>query len=162
MSTIDLLRHIRCVSEFEDRDIDEALLATIVEAAGWASPAANAQPWEIIAIRNEARKLALLDTLLDSHLRQDNQGRERRAWVSQAPVVLVVCLDHTRAKVRYGEIGETLFGIQDCGAAIQVMRLVALEKGIKSCLIRELDRSLVADQVGLPSHVQPMVLLALG
>ena len=66
------------------------------------------------------------------------------------------------AIIRFGEVGERLFGIQDTGAAIQVMRLAALEQGVKSCLIREFDRSQVAELLNLPGHVQPLVLLALG
>lgn len=162
MSVSDLLPRIRCVSEFDDRDVAEATLAAIVEAAGWASSAANLQPWEIIAVRQPQNKLALLDTLLDSHLRPEPGGRERRGWVAQAPVILVVCLDRTRAKVRFGEVGEQVFGIQDTGAAIQVMRLAALELGVKSCLIREFDRGQLAELLNLPRHVQPLVLLVLG
>lgn len=162
MSVSDLLPRIRCVSEFEDRHVDEATLAAIVEAAGWASSAANLQPWEIIAVRQPEHKLALLDTLLDSHLRPEPGGRERRGWIAQAPVILVICLDHTRAKVRFGAVGEQVFGIQDTGAAVQVMRLVALERGVKSCLIREFDRSQLAGLLHLPRHVQPLALLALG
>ena len=158
----DLLPRIRCVSEFEERDVAEGTLAAIVEAAGWASSAANLQPWEIIAVRQPQNKLALLDTLLDSHLRPEPGGRERRGWIAQAPVILVVCLDRTRAKVRFGEVGEQLFGIQDTGAAIQVMRLAALELGVKSCLIREFDRGQLAGLLNLPGHVCPLVLLAPG
>lgn len=162
MSIIEQLKQICCISEFEDRDIDEALLATIVEGASWTPSAADAQPWEIIAIRESERKVAIVRALLDSHLRPRHGGDERRDWLAQAPVVLVVCLDHTRAKVRFGEIGEKLFGVQDTGAAIQNLRLVALEQGVKSCLIREFDRQQVAELLALPHHVRPLIMIALG
>ena len=162
MSIMDQLKRIRCVSEFEDREIDDVCLSTIVETATWIPSASDAQPWEIIAICDHARKEAVIETLLDSHLRPNAGGRERRSWVAQAPVLLVVCLDRTRAKARFGEIGEKLFGIQDTGAMIQSMRLVALEHGVKSCLIHEFDRNQMAELLELPRHVQPLVMLALG
>ena len=162
MSIIDQLKHITCVSEFENRDIDDAVLTTILEAATWTPSAADAQPWEIIAIRDRERKAAIVETLLDSLLRPGVGGHERRDWVIDAPVVLVICLDHTRAKARFGEIGETLFGIQDTGALILNLRLVTLEHDLKSCLIREFKRDPVAKMLELPHHVRPLIMIALG
>jgi len=162
MPIVDWLKRVCCVSEFIERDIDDDLLEAIVEAASWAPSAADAQPWEIIAVRRPAGKEAIAGTLLDSLLRPDTGGEARRTWVTQAPVLLVVCLDCLRARARYGPIGEELFGIQDTGAAIQNMRLVALEHGVKSCLIREFDRARIAEWLKLPRHVRPLVILALG
>lgn len=162
MSILDQLRRITCVSEFEDQEIDDALLSRIVEGASWAPSAAEAQPWEIIAVRDPQRKREIVGILLDSHLRPRFGGDERRDWLSESPAVLVVCLDRMRAKARYGEIGEVLFGIQDTGAAIQNMRLVALELGVKSCLIREFDHRQMARLLALPKHVEPLIMVALG
>jgi nitroreductase len=162
MSITDQLKQVTCVSEFEDRPLEDELLAAIVEAASWTPSAADVQPWEIVAVRDAERKVALVRTLLDSHLRPSHGGDERRSWVAQSAAILVVCLDHTRAKARYGEIGETLFGIQDTGAAIQNLRLVALEHGVKSCLVREFDHQQLAELLQLPRHVQPLILIVLG
>jgi nitroreductase len=82
--------------------------------------------------------------------------------VSEAPLLLVVCLDQTRAKARFGDIGRDLFGLQDSGAAIQNMRLVALAHGVKSCLVREFDRERMAALLALPRHVVPLIMVALG
>jgi nitroreductase len=162
MSIIDQLKRVRCVSEFEDRGIDDATLATIVEAASWAPSASDAQPWEIIAVRDCDNKEAMAETLLDSLLRPGVGGAEQRRWVVESPLLLVVCLDHMRAKARFGEIGEQLFGIQDTGMAILAVRLAALEHGVKSCLIREFDRGRMAELLELPRHVRPLILMAMG
>jgi nitroreductase len=162
MTILAQMKRIRCVSEFEDRDVDEAVLTTIVEAASWTPSAADLQPWEIVAIREGERKRALVGILLDSHMRPGSGGELRRHWLADSPVILVVCMDHTRAKVRLGEIGEALFGIQDVGAAIQNMRLVALELGVKSCLLREFDHQRMSEWLELPSHVCPLTLIAMG
>jgi nitroreductase len=162
MSIIDQLKQITCVSEFEDRPLEDDLLATIVEGASWTPSAADVQPWEIVAVRDPERKVAVVETLLDSHLRPRHGGEARRSWLAQAPAILVVCLDHTRAKARVGELGEKRFGIQDTGAAIQNLRLVALEHGVKSCLVREFDSQQMAELLGLPRHVEPLILIALG
>jgi nitroreductase len=156
------LQRVGCVSEYDARPIDDDTLALIVAAAAWAPSAANVQPWEIIALRSDDAKARIGDCLLDSHLRQNVGGDARRSWMCSAPLLLVVCLDRTRAKTRYGDIGADLFGIQDTGAAIQNMRLVALARDIKSCLVRELDRDRVAELLNLPSHVRPLIMIAMG
>jgi nitroreductase len=158
----DQLRRVRCVSEYAERNIGDAELNAIVEAAAWAPSAGDSQPWEIIAVRDLQRRSALVETLLDSLMRPGTGGAQRRNWLCDAPVVLIVCLDHMRAKARYGEIGEKLFGIQDTGAAVQNMRLVALEHQVKSCLIREFDHDALAKLLGLPRHVEPLIMIAMG
>ncbi len=162
MSIVDQLKAMDCVSEFENRPINDAVLSAIVGAAAWAPSAGDAQPWEIIVIRGRERKLAFVNTLLDSHLRPNVEIHERQDWILQAPVILMMCLDLTRAKARFGEIGAELFGIQDTGAAIQNIRLVALEHGVKSCMIRELDRCRLAELLELPAHVKPLIAIAFG
>jgi nitroreductase len=156
------LQRVGCVSEYDGRPIDDEALATIVSAAAWAPSAANVQPWEIVAIRSEEGRAATGDCLLDSHLRPNVGGDARRSWVCSAPLLLVVCLDRSRAKTRYGDIGAELFGIQDTGAAVQNMRLIALALGIKSCLVREFDRDRMAELLGLPFHVRPLIMIAMG
>lgn len=162
MSIIESLKRVRCVSEFDDQDLEAETLERLLAAASWTPSAADAQPWEFVVVRDEHRKEALCQFLLDSLLRAKVGGDERRSWLADSPVILVLCMDCTRAKARYGEIGEALFGPQDTGAALQNLRLVALENGVKSCLIREFNREKVSELLGLPGHVRPMTLVALG
>jgi nitroreductase len=138
------------------------LLDTIVRAAMPAPSTADVQPWEIVAVRSLEQKQEISAAMLDSHLRSHTGGEQRRHWLIEAPLILVVCLDHIRAKVRFGERGEKVFGIQDTGFAIQNMRLIALENGVKSCLLREFDVNRVAEILHLPLHVEPLILVVMG
>lgn len=161
-SMMDWLERVRYVSDFEDREISDALLETIVRAAMPAPSTADVQPWEIVALRSKEQKENIASAMLDSHLRPDSEGGARRHWVAEVPLILAVCLDHTRAKVRFGARGEQVFGIQDTGFAIQNMRLAALENGVQSCLLREFDPGTVARGLELPGHVEPLILIAMG
>jgi nitroreductase len=156
------LQRIGCISEYDEQPVDDEALAAIVSAAAWAPSAANVQPWEMVAVRSDEVKARIGGCLLGSHLRPHVGGDARRSWVCSAPLLLVVCLDRTRAKTRYGDIGADLFGIQDTGAAVQNMRLVALALGIRSCLVREFDRDCMAELLDLPSHVRPLIMIAMG
>jgi nitroreductase len=162
MPLMDWMKRICYVSEFEDQEISDDLLKTIATAATVAPSTADVQPWEVIAVRSKEQKLGIAHAMLDSHLRANTGGEERRHWIVDAPLILVICLDHTRAKVRFGERGEKVFGIQDTGFAIQNMRLVALENGVKSCLLREFDPQTIANLLELPRHVEPLILMAMG
>ena len=162
MSLMDWMKRVCYVSDFEEEEISDELLNTIVTAATAAPSTADVQPWEVIALRSKEQKLAIAHAMLDSHLRANAGGDERRHWVADVPLILVICLDHTRAKVRFGERGERVFGIQDTGFAIQNMRLVALENGVKSCLLREINPEIVGKLLELPRHVEPLVLIAMG
>lgn len=162
MPLMDWLKRVCYVSDFDRTEISDDLLNTIVGAAMPAPSTADVQPWEVIAIRTPEQKLGISAAMLDSHLRPNTGGEKRRHWLVNAPLVLVVCLDHVRAKVRFGERGEKLFGIQDTGFAIQNIRLVALENGVKSCLLREFDPEQMAQLLELPRHVEPLILIAMG
>lgn len=162
MPLTDLLKRVCHVSDFEMTEITDELLNTIVSAAMPAPSTADVQPWEMVAVRTKEQKLGISTAMLDSHLRANTGGERRRHWLVDAPLLLVVCLDHVRAKVRFGERGERVFGIQDTGFAIQNMRLVALENGVKSCLLREFDADQMARLLELPGHVEPLILIALG
>lgn len=156
------LKRIGYVSDFDDREIDDDLLKKIISGAFAAPSTADVQPWEIVAVRSPETKNKLAGAMLDSHLHPSKGGLSRRHWVGQVPLILVVCLDHTRAKVRFGERGERVFGIQDTGFAIQNIRLIALENGIQSCLLREFDPTAAAQILELPTHVEPLVWIAMG
>ena len=162
MVLMDWLKRIGYVSDFEDREISDELLNTIINGATTAPSAADVQPWEIIAVRSSESKSRLASAMLDSHLHAYTVEHTRRHWVGQVPLILVVCLDHTRAKVRYGERGEKVFGIQDTGFAIQNIRLIALENGVQSCLLREFDPIAVNQLLELPAHVEPLAWIAMG
>lgn len=162
MPLTDLLKRVCHVSDFEMTEITDELLNTIVSAAMPAPSTADVQPWEMVAVRTKEQKLGISTAMLDSHVRANTGGERRRHWLVDAPLLLVVCLDHVRAKVRFGERGERVFGIQDTGFAIQNMRLVALENGVKSCLLREFDADQMARLLELPGHVEPLILIALG
>jgi nitroreductase len=162
MPLMDWLKRVVYVSDFENKEISDELLDTIASAAMPAPSTADVQPWELIAVRSGTQKQCIASAMLDSHLRPNTGGEKRRHWLVEAPLILVVCLDHIRAKVRFGERGEKIFGIQDTGFAIQNIRLVALEHGVKSCLLREFDAQQIAQILELPQHIEPLILIPMG
>ena len=92
-------------------------------------------------------------------LREDESLRPD--WFIKAPLILVICVDSRRAKVRFGERGME-FALMDIGAAIMNLLLGAWKHGVKSCGIREFDQEKVQTILELPKNVKPTMLITLG
>lgn len=76
--------------------VKEIHLRWILEAARWAPSAGNLQPWHFYVVRRPSLKVLL------------SQAAYGRTFVSQAPVVIVVCAIPQHSARIYGKRGETL------------------------------------------------------
>ena len=96
------------------------------------------------------------------------QARERLAvalpvpWVSKASVVIAVSYDLRACAARYGDRGESLYGIQDTAAAVQSILLAAVDRGLGGCWIGAFDEESVASALGFAGSLRPVALVALG
>lgn len=140
--------------------VDPAVLESILAAAGLASSAANLQPWTIVHVASdEARQLIAGNSLNSLGLPLKNHRNE--ALLNVAELVLV-CMNVLRGKCRFGQKGLDLYAIQDCAAAATTMRLAALEAGVSSHWVREIDMDAVTAGLGLAPRLQVQALIAFG
>ena len=84
------------VKKFRKHDVDNETIDKILEAARWATSAGNHQPWEFIVVRDKKMK----DWIAEAS--------QEGAWIKQAPVLIVACVNMRLAKSLYGERGERL------------------------------------------------------
>ncbi|HIE48213.1 TPA: nitroreductase family protein, partial [Candidatus Bipolaricaulota bacterium] len=126
------------------------LLDQLLEAARWAPSAGNAQPWRFVVVGSEELKEGLVRAALGQR------------FLAQAPVVIVVCADLTRARQAYGSRGETLYCLQDTAAAVQNLHLAAFEQGLGTCWVGAFDEAEVARLLGLPPGLRPVALVPVG
>jgi nitroreductase len=122
----------------------------ILQAALRAPSAGNRQPWHFYVVRNEAVRQALAAS---AH----GQG-----FVSQAPVVIVVCADAEQSAARYGDRGRTLYCLQDTAAAVEHILLAAVALGLGSCWVGAFDEGLASEALDLPHTHRPVALLPIG
>lgn len=146
-----------CAS-YHDRPVEPERVLDLFEAVRWVPSAANVQPWEFYVVQDPERRQALEGCLLDSFLRP----REPDGLLERAPVVVVAAVDRKRAAARHGELGERLLAVQDAAAAITCLRLTAVQAGLGSAWMREVDLPRVAAVLGLPRGVSPVALLTFG
>jgi len=81
--------------------------------------------------------------------------------VSQAPLVVVACVDH-HISDHYGARGIELYSIQDAAASVMNMMLVAHELGLGSVWVGGFDEKQVAETLRLPKNLRPVALIPIG
>lgn len=153
------IQSLQCRDEFLPEPIESHIVTNILECVQITPSTANLQPWEVVVITNPETRAKLDSTLLDPMLREDDELHQE--WLVNAPLILVVCVDSRRAKVRFGERGMD-FALMDVGAAIMSLMLAAEKQGLKGCNVREFNQEKVRILLEIPKTVIPVMLVPLG
>jgi nitroreductase len=80
-STKEAIENRRSIRKFKSETFSDEILMELLEAARLAPSGCNSQPWRFKIVRDEATKLQLQKFSYD------------QKFVSQAPIILVVCAD---------------------------------------------------------------------
>jgi len=142
------IRTRRSIRAFRDEPIPEDLLRELVELANWAPSAGNLQCRAFLLVRDPAARRAL------AHAADQD-------FLEQAPAILVVCTDASRAG-KYGRRGRDLYMIQDAAAATENLVLAAHERGLGTVWVGAFNEELVRRTLRLPPHVRPVTLVPIG
>ncbi|PKM45558.1 MAG: nitroreductase family protein [Firmicutes bacterium HGW-Firmicutes-8] len=147
---IDAILGRRSVRSFKTDPVPRATMGRIIDAARWAPSAGNVQPWQFFVVYNDGKKQELA------------AAASNQTFVSQAPVVIVVCVKPEMCGARYRERGRKLYAIQDSAAAVQNILLSAFGYGLGSCWVGAFDETLVMEALELPSGTIPVALIPVG
>ncbi|MGE5542449.1 MAG: nitroreductase family protein [Bacillota bacterium] len=156
----DRVRGLGQTVVFDSECPDEVVLEEVFEAVRLAPSTANLQPWEIVVVRGHEGKERLVEATLDPFFRDDPSLRP--AWLKNAPVVLVFCADVKRVKARFGGERALAIASRDVAAAVVLFRLAALEAGLRTGVVIELDPAGVRRVLGIPAGVEPLWIVAAG
>jgi nitroreductase len=146
MTFIELARKRCSIRKYRDIPVEEEKLTMVLEAGRIAPSAVNYQPWYFIVVREEELKQRIFSTY----------GRK---WIRQAPVVLVICGDHSRSWRRAD--GKDHCDI-DVAIAVDHMTLAAAELDLGTCWVCKFNAMQCHEILKLPDHVEPVALLPLG
>lgn len=140
----------RSVRRFSEKDVPNTVVRKILESACQAPSAGNGQPWHFYVVpRGETRERLV-------------EGRLKQSFVSQAPVVVVVCADASILEAGYGERGRNLYVVQDTAAAIQTLLLAAFAEGLGTCWKGAFEEDQVRQALDLPKNRRPVAMIGLG
>jgi nitroreductase len=137
------------VREYDDEPLAQEDISYILKCAGTAPSAGNLEAWDVIVVTDETTRGALAEAAFSQE------------HVERAPAIFVVCSKYVRSMSRYGERG-ILYGLEDAIIAGTYMMLAAHAKNLQSCWTGAFDDDDVREILGLPQHIRPVCLLAVG
>jgi len=135
------------VRAYKNIPIEDSKLEKVLNAGRIAPSAVNYQPWVFIVAKGGSQRDALNSVY-------------HREWFKSAPVVIVVCADHSCSWKR-GSDGKD-FADVDAAIAIDHMTLEAVNQGLGTCWICNFDAPKCKELFGIPHHVEPIALLPIG
>jgi nitroreductase len=128
--------------------IDEAALASALEAARWSPSANNTQPWRFIVARRGSEAFASIYAALRDF---------NKAWAGDASVLLVAV-----AQTK-GDDGSTMhFGQYDTGQAVAHFTVQAHAGGLSTHQMGGFDRDAVKAAFDLSDSLAPLTVIAVG
>ncbi|MHA2281190.1 MAG: nitroreductase family protein [Promethearchaeota archaeon] len=149
MELVEAIKARRSVRRFTDKPVDDNLIKQIIELGNLAPSAGNLQPRDFVIVKDENAKNQLAQAALN------------QKFISQAPVLIVVCANMKRV-TPYGNRGHELYCLQDTAASIQNMLLSIVDLGLSSCWVGAFNENEVVDILDLPSYVRPVAILPIG
>ncbi|WP_144555104.1 NADPH-dependent oxidoreductase [Bacillus sp. X1(2014)] len=161
--TIALLKNHSSVRDFDtEKDVSEAQIEVIVEAAMAGPNWINGQQVTVIEVREPKRKAALA------------KAAGNQKWIEEAPVFLIFCMDFYRAKLaaeKHGtefkiveDLEAIMIGSTDVGIALGSAVIAAESMGLGIVPIGGLRRNpqTFVDLLKLPEYVFPISGLVIG
>lgn len=137
------------VRDFTGEPVAPEDIDYLLKCASTAPSAGNLEAWDVVVVTEEETKEALASVAFDQeHIRQ-------------APLILIVCSNYVRSMARYGERG-ILYALEDATIACTFMMLAARARGFESCWTGAFEDEGVREVLGLPQHLRPVALLAVG
>ncbi len=147
---IEAILERRSIRRFKPDPVPHATVGRLVDAARWAPSAGNIQPWRFYVIYNESKKKELASAALGQR------------FVSEAPVVIVVCVQPEMSASRYRDRGRNLYAIQDSAAAVQNILIAAHGYGLGTCWVGAFDDQQVMEVLDMPRGMVPVAIIPVG
>ncbi len=138
MDAFEAARTLLAVRAYQDKPVPEASLRRILEAGRLTGSSMNGQPWHFVVVQNR-------DTL-----RQLGLSLRTGSYVAQAPLAIVVALDHTP------------YAISDASRAIQSMLLTAWADGLGSNWVGFGGLDPIKSLLGIPAAEEVFAVLPIG
>jgi nitroreductase len=134
-----------------DRDVADADLRTLFEAARWAPSSRNEQPWRFVVARRRQSPDAFAAMLA-------SLTRKNQAWAAVVPVLLVVAVRMTH------EIDDLVnsHAWYDAGQAVAFLTLQATAQGLSTRQMQGFDPAAIRAACHMPALYEPAIVMAVG
>ncbi len=153
---MEVIKARRSVRKYEEKDVPEEVLNSILEAVRWSPSWANTQCWEVVAIRDKTIKENLKEVIFPKNPATNA--------ITQAPVLLAVC-GKLKSSGFYNNIVTTKFGdwfMFDLGLFTQTLCLAALDFGLGTVVVGLFDHDKAKGIIKVPEGYELVALVPLG
>jgi nitroreductase len=144
---LETIRKRRSIRKYQDRQVSDGVIETLLRAAMQAPSARNLQPWEFVVVKDRD----ILARVPEYH--------PYSSMVPGAGAAVLVC-GNTELQADPGYIA------QDCSAAVQNLLLESVNQGLGAVWLGVFPRKEriegMMELFGLPPHVIPVALVSLG
>jgi nitroreductase len=134
----------------QDRQIPIEVINKLLKNAHSSPSAGHTQVQEYIVVIDPITKRKLCEASLG------------QSQVENASVLIVVCSNTTRSVNRYGKRGTEFYSVIDGAFASMMILLSAVNEGIGASFVGAFEDNRVMKILGLPVHVKPIGIIALG
>jgi len=153
---MEVIKARRSVRKYEEKDVPEEILNSILETVRWSPSWANTQCWEVVVIRDKEIKENLKETIFPKNPATNA--------IAQAPVLLAVC-GKLKSSGFYNNIVTTKFGdwfMFDLGLFTQTLCLAAMDFGLGTVVVGLFDHDKAKGIIKVPEGYELVALVPLG
>ena len=150
MEFFDVIKNRHSIRAYENREVEEDKVLSILEGMRKAPSAGNLQAYKVYLVKNKGKRLELAKCAL------------YQWFIYEAPLVLVFFADTYRSSSKYGKRGATLYSVQDATIACAYAQLSATALGLGSCWVGAFDEGCLRKVLNAPEHLLPVAILTIG
>ena len=150
MELMDLLKTRRSCRRFCQQPIPQEVIDRILQAAAWASSAANLQPLSYVVIQSEQAVSQIFELTRWAAYLPKEQGCPKK---TERPVLFIGVIQNKDISAKCDV---------DVGLSVSNMTLSAWNDGVASCILGAFDRAKVTAFLGLPEIQVVHTLVAFG
>ena len=153
---MEVIKTRRSVRKYDEKDVPEEVLNSILEAVRWSPSWANTQCWEVVVIRDKTIKENLKEVIFPKNPATNA--------ITQAPLLLAVC-GKLKSSGFYNNIVTTKFGdwfMFDLGLFTQTLCLAAQDLGLGTVVVGLFDHDKAKGIIKVPEGYELVALVPLG
>ena len=151
MDIMELLKTRRTYRRFAQKPISDEILADMLNAARYASSAANKQPISYVVVRTPEKVKEVFDLTKWAGYFPNDAGRPK---AGEEPVLFIGIVENLDISKNYVDT--------DAGLAISNLTLAAWSHGVGSCMIGACNKPKLSEMFGLTENQQLHTVVAFG
>lgn len=150
MELDECIKNRRSIRLYKEKDVSWENISILLEAANFAPSSGNLQNWTFIVIKDP------------KNIEKAANCAFNQSFITDAPVLIIICSRNEKIKRLYGERGEELYAIQNCAMAAQNLMLKAHDLKLGTCYVGAFEEEKLKEAFSLPDNVRPQAIITVG